>query len=207
MIRRLSTKWVLTALAAVVLPFLGFAWYVDKEVAKWNATYVQYDLLSIAGEMAERPRQRDPRARARHRAVGGDPAHRVDDRRLRRRRDPFKSTLQGGFDQFIRTRRYYDLLLAIDANGKVIASNTEGPDGQKLSQDVYDAIAAHDFAVDDWFRKALGGEPALIDHHRSDLLPPRNTAPGSHPENYHIGFAVPVRSQLDPRRSSASCTG
>jgi signal transduction histidine kinase len=198
MIRRISTKWVLTALAAVVLPFLGFAWYVDKELTKWNATYVQYDLLSIAGEMADRL---DSEVREHQLDIelwgtipltewtigdyGGDEV-------------PFRRTLQGGFDQFIRTRRYYDLLVAIRADGRLIASNTESADGQALSQDVLDNLEVHEFIGEPWFQQALNGEVALVDHHRSDLLPPRNPVPGSHPENYHIGFAVPVHSQLDP---------
>jgi len=200
MIRRLSTKWVLTVLAAVVLPFLGFAWYVDKEVAEWNATDVQYDLLSIAGEMADRldseirEHQLDiemwgtiPFTEWTTGKYGGDE---VD----------FVPTLEGMFDQFIQSRHYYDLLLAVDASGRLVASNTHGPDGQPLSQDVLDNVDAHDYPADEWFQRALDGEPALVDHHRSDLLPPKNTAPGSHPENYHIGFAVPVYSQLDPEK-------
>jgi signal transduction histidine kinase len=199
MIRRLSTKWVLTALAAVVLPFLGFAWYVDKAVAKWNATYVQYDLLSIAGEMADRldseirEHQLDielwgtiPLTEWTIADYGGDEVS-------------FLGTLQGSFDQFIRNRRYYDLLLAIGADGRLKVSNTVGSNGEKLSQDILDNITAYDYPADAWwFQKAIHGEVARVDHHSSDLLPTKNRAAGSHPENYHIGFAVPVRSQLDP---------
>ncbi len=39
MIRRLSTKWVLAVLAAVVVPFLSFTWFVDAQLAErlsWN---------------------------------------------------------------------------------------------------------------------------------------------------------------------------
>ncbi|MFN0007482.1 MAG: ATP-binding protein [Planctomycetota bacterium] len=200
MVRRLSTKWMLTALSAVVLPFLGFAWYVDKEVAKWNATYVQYDLLSIAGEMADRLDSEIREHRLDIELWGTIPFTEWTTAKYGGDETAFVPMLERMFDQFIRTRRYYDLLLAIDENGQLVASNTKGTEGQPLSQDVLDNIAAHDYPGDDWFQKALRGEAALKDHHRSDLLPPRNTAPGSHPENYHIGFAVPVRSQVDPEK-------
>src|SRR5439155_9146877 len=44
MIRRISTKWVLTVLAAVMLPFLGFAWFVDYEMAERHRETVRYYL-------------------------------------------------------------------------------------------------------------------------------------------------------------------
>ena len=200
MIRRLSTKWMLTALAAVVLPFLGFAWYVDKEVAKWNATYVQYDLLSIAGEMADRLDSEIREHQLDIELWGTIPFTEWTTGPYGGEEKDFGPMLQRMFDEFIRTRRYYDLLVAIDAKGHVVASNTEGPEGAQLSQDVLDNIDAHDYPADDWFQHAMLGEAVLVDHHRSDLLPPKNTAPGSHPENYHIGFAVPVHSQLEPEK-------
>jgi signal transduction histidine kinase len=200
MIRRLSTKWMLTALAAVVLPFLGFAWYVDKEVAKWNATYVQYDLLSIAGEMADRLDSEIREHQLDIELWGTIPFTEWTTGKYGGEEADFGPMLQRMFDEFIRTRRYYDLLVAIDANGHVVASNTEGPEGAQLSQDVLDNIDAHDYRADDWFQHAMLGEAVLVDHHRSDLLPPKNTAPGSHPENYHIGFAVPVHGQLEPEK-------
>jgi len=200
MIRRLSTKWVLTVLAAVVLPFLGFAWYVDHEVAKWNAEYVQYDLLSIAGEMADhidgeiREYQLDievwnatPLLEWAIDDYGGDEAH-------------FAPMLESGFDRFIESRRYYDLILAVDAKGELVVCNSKDPQGSPLPRDVIDSLVVRDYGREPWFRKAMRGEIAREDHHKSDLLPPRNTSPGSHPENFHIGFGVPVRSLVDPAR-------
>ena len=55
MIRRISTKWVLAVLAAVVVPFLGFAWYVDVKLAdRLSHDIVRYYLLRQAGELADR---------------------------------------------------------------------------------------------------------------------------------------------------------
>ena len=55
MIRRISTKWVLTVLAAVVIPFLGFTWYVDQRIGSrqsWDV--VRYFMLSMAEDLATR---------------------------------------------------------------------------------------------------------------------------------------------------------
>ena len=55
MVRRISTKRVLAVLAVVVLPFLGFAWYVDAFVSQRFADdVVRYHLLGHAAELAER---------------------------------------------------------------------------------------------------------------------------------------------------------
>ena len=51
MVRRISTKWVLAVLAVVVLPFLGFAWYVDAFVSqRFSDDVVRYHLLGHAAE-------------------------------------------------------------------------------------------------------------------------------------------------------------
>jgi signal transduction histidine kinase len=200
MIRRISTKWMITALAAVVLPFLGFAWYVDKEVAKWNATSVQYDLLSIAGEMANRLDSEIREHQIDVELWGATPLTEWAIGPFGGDEVKFSPLLEKGFDDFIQSRRVYDLILAIDETGRLVVSNSTDPQGTRLPQDVLDNVDAHDYSVEPWFRQAMGGEVALVDHHQSGLLPPKNCAPGSHPENFHIGFAVPVRSQLDPKK-------
>ncbi|MEL6715879.1 MAG: hypothetical protein AAFP86_19020, partial [Planctomycetota bacterium] len=55
MLRRISTKWVLAVLAVVVLPFLGFAWYVDAFVSnRFSEDVVRYHLLSHAADLSSR---------------------------------------------------------------------------------------------------------------------------------------------------------
>ncbi|MFT6111231.1 MAG: hypothetical protein ACJA2W_004161, partial [Planctomycetota bacterium] len=55
MIRRISTKWLLAVLAVVVLPFLGFAYFVDSFVSqRFSEDVVGYHLLGHAAELAER---------------------------------------------------------------------------------------------------------------------------------------------------------
>ena len=54
MIRHISTKWLLAVLATVVVPFIGFAWYVDIKLAhrlSWDV--VHYFLLSRSADLAE----------------------------------------------------------------------------------------------------------------------------------------------------------
>ena len=56
MFRRITTKWVLAVLASVVVPFVGFAWYVDVKLAhrlSWDV--VRYYLLSLADDRYFRP--------------------------------------------------------------------------------------------------------------------------------------------------------
>ena len=196
--RRISTKWVLAALAAVVLPFLGFAWYVDNEVARWNTTHVQYDLLSIAGEMADQLDREVHRHQQDLEMWAATPLTEWTIGKYGGEETKFDGVLIGGFDQFIQTRRHYDVILAIDDQGQLVVSNSKDAHGANLPRDVLDHLGAYDYRIEPWYRKAMAGEIALVDHHKSELLPPKNPSPGSHPENFHIGFAVPVKSQLEP---------
>ena len=198
MLRRISTKWVLTALAAVVLPFLGFAWYVDNEVANANATAVQYELLSIAGEMADRLDSEIREYKLDVEVWGATPLAEWAIGDYGGEELKFHAMLERGFDQFMQSRRHYDLILAVDAKGELVVSNARDARGVVFSEDQRLGLMAHPYEQEEWFQRAMRGENALVDHHRSNLLPPRNAAPGLHPENYDIGFAVPVRSQFDP---------
>ncbi len=198
MLRRISTKWMLTVLAAVLIPFLGFAWFVDVEMADRQWDMVRYFLLSIANDIAEhldneiRERRFDielwtnttPITEWTIGEYGGDEV-------------AFRATLKNGFDRFIQDAQVYDLILAIDAKGHLVVSNSRSPRGEPLAKSTLDALEAHDFSQDPWFQKAMSGSVALVDHHLSPLLPPRVSAPGTHPENYDVGFAVPVHKQID----------
>ena len=200
MFRRISTKWVVTALAAVVLPFLGFAWYVDKEVAKWNATDVQYDLLSIAGGLADRLDNEIRQYRLDVEIWGRAPLADWAIENHDGSEVKFHPTLENGFDEFVRARGHFDLILAVDREGQLVVSNAQDAQGVEFSRDSIERRMVYPYERTEWFQKAMLGETAMVDHHRSDLLPPRNPSPGVHPENFHIGFAVPVRSQSEPEK-------
>jgi signal transduction histidine kinase len=198
MLRRISTKWVLTVLTAVLIPFLGFAWFVRFEMANRQWDMVRYFLLSIANDIAEhldneiRERRFDielwttttPLTEWTIGEYGGTEVS-------------FRTTLKNEFDQFIQDAQVYDLILAIDAKGHLVVSNSKSPRGEAFSKSMLDSLAAYDYAKEPWFQKAMTGSVVLVDHHRSPLLPPRVDAPGTHPENYDIGFGVPVHGQID----------
>jgi signal transduction histidine kinase len=193
MIRRISTKWVLTVLAAVVLPFVGFAWYVNTQMSGRIWAVVQYYLLSIAGDLRDRIdnelRERkldievwaeDPVAEWALGDYGGDEVY-------------FHSMLQNGFDRFMEKSGLYDLLIAVDAQGSMVVASVRGPNGDRFPADVTAALRARRFEHEPWFEEALQGRTVLVDVHRSDLVPPKNPMAGKHPENYHLGIAAPVR--------------
>jgi hypothetical protein len=54
MFRRLSTKWVLTVLAAVIVPFLAYAWFLAQQMKARESEVVRYLLSTLASELAER---------------------------------------------------------------------------------------------------------------------------------------------------------
>ena len=55
MIRRISTKWVLAVLVAVIVPFVGFAWLVNTKVSdRMAGDVVRYHLMTMATELANR---------------------------------------------------------------------------------------------------------------------------------------------------------
>ena len=200
MIRRISTKWVLTVLTAVLLPFLGFAWFVDFQLAERHWDTVRYYLLTMAGEIADR--------------LDNEVKEREKDIELWTKATPltlwtigdyggqeadFSKTLEGGFNRFIQRSGVYDLILAVNAKGEPRVWNTIDARGERVPTAVQEGLN-RDYSREQWFQKAMRGEVALIDHHVSPLLPPRVTVGVPHPENYHIGFAVPVRDPLDPAK-------
>ncbi|MFN0244206.1 MAG: ATP-binding protein [Planctomycetota bacterium] len=197
MIRRISTKWVMTVLAAVVVPFLGFAWFVDEAMAERHWQMVRYYLLSMAGELTSRvddeirERQLDIELWASDTPLtewtigdydGDDVA-------------TFRPMLEGQFDRFVQRMGVYDLILAVNANGELTASNTCDARGVPFS-DAYRASLARGFRDEAWFREALKGEVFRVDHHASDLVPKHADDGAPRPENFHVGFAVPVKSGL-----------
>ncbi len=200
MLRRISTKWVLTVLAAVVVPFLAFAWFVDTQMSDRHWETVRYYLLSTAGELAARL---DNEVHERQLAIElwstatpltewavGDYA--PDEAAI------FVPMLQRGFDRFVEQSQVYDLIVALNVHGELVVSNTRTAEGDEFSPELL-ASLDRDFSGEKWFREAVQGRAYRVDHHESDLVPRKNRAPKAHPENYHIGFAVPVKNQLDPQ--------
>ena len=190
MIRRLSTKWVLAVLAAVVVPFVGFAWYVDVRLAdRMSNDIVHYYLLSMAADLAERvdgeldERQLDMELWATdpllYWAVGPDS-------------EEFVPLLQEGFDRFIRRSESFNLIVALDTKGRCVVSNGIAKDGSALSPAILDQVRSRDYSHFPWFRRALGGDSALVDFHLEELLLTEPPSGEPRPGDYAVGIAAPV---------------
>ncbi|MEZ6018069.1 MAG: HAMP domain-containing sensor histidine kinase [Planctomycetota bacterium] len=208
MIRRISTKWVLAVLATVVVPFAGFAWYVNGFVrARIADDVVRYHLLSHAAELAERldreveERKKDVQVLANVREVilGLDsdaPAAEV-----------FAESVRYLFDSLIVGGGAYDYLLLIAADGTVRCTSAREPGGEPLSEVQLAALVARPWSSEPWFARALANGEALLDWTRLDLEGP--PAPGATPEatDYHVGFAHRVGSESDPRAAKGVVLG
>ena len=206
LLRRISMKWILTVLAVVCIPFVGFAWYVDTQTAKRQWEVVRYYLLTMAcdlaaqidGELHERGLDFELQA---ENLVTVWAVEDIDGGRI-----DFGKVLQSGFDRFVQKSQVYDLILAVDAEGRFVASNVVRPDGVRFTEATRAALEHHDFRAETWFQAALAKhrdderQIVLVDHHRTDLLPPIVDVSTPHPQNYHVGFAVPVYSTQEPER-------
>jgi len=189
MIRRISTKWVLTVLAAVVLPFLGFAWVVNTQISGRMWDTVRYYLLSIADDLRGRIDNEIHERRLDVLLVAEDP---LTEWAFGPYRENFEGLLQEAFDGFMDRGRDYDLLLLAGADGRVITASAREVGGAAARKAAREWLAGNDFGQEPWFSRALAGEFVLVDQHISPFVPPKNPAGKSQPENYHIGFAAPV---------------
>jgi len=208
MIRRLSTKWVLAVLVAVTVPFVGLAVFVSTELSdRLAGEVVRYHLLSLSADLTDwiddeiAERQLDLEhlvsnpviawhLEAQGERSGQDEAAGVE--------GPWEESAQVIFDAFFLPRsdsrpeaNPYDLLVAIDGSGDVVAHNRLGRGGMPLPEAVTTALAEHDFSRDPWFQEALESGSALIDHGHFELLPVLH-AGEVHPEDYHVAFARSV---------------
>jgi len=197
-VRRIATKWVLTVLAAVLVPFLGFAWYVDTKIAERHWETVRFYLLTMAGETAGR--------------VDEEVGERLADVETWTRTAPitswavadwdgeeagFRPTLQSMFNRVVTGGRGWDLVLAVNAQGELVVSSDVEESGLDLDPAVVKGLE-RDYRRQVWFERAMRGEDVLVDHHVTDLLPARVDVNAPHPENFHVGFAMPVRDPVDP---------
>jgi signal transduction histidine kinase len=199
-LRRIATKWMLTVLAAVFVPFLGFAWYVDAQMANRHWETVRTYLLTMVGEAAGRiddevaERLADVETWARDMPIASWAVADWDGRQA-----AFGPTLSATFDRVVRGGRGWDLIVAVNDRGELVVSNRIDRRGEPLAPAVLAALE-RDYRRQEWFGRALRGEVVLVDHHVSDLLPPRVEAGVPHPENFHVGFALPVLDPADPER-------
>ncbi|MDP6520866.1 MAG: hypothetical protein QF411_13295, partial [Planctomycetota bacterium] len=193
MIRRISTKWVLAVLAAVLVPFLGFAWFVNDLMAeRLSYETVQSTLLSLASNLARDLDRELAERRLDIELWADDPVVELALAGSPRGEGELAERLVDRLDKFVQRSQSFDLVVAVDGVGRGVISNLVTPAGQPLPPRVLEALALHDFRTEDWFPRAIGGEVVLVDQHHSPFSPASGDP--TLPENYHIGFAVPVRS-------------
>ena len=198
---------LLAVLVAVVVPFVGFALFVNDTMADRQRQVVLYSLRGLAGDLASRV---DRHVEGHRRDVGIWAQSPICDWAIdefsRAQEDPgevesdypFRPLQREVFDAIVEAEDSLDLLLLVEQTGRVVASNVSDSTGREILGQAIIQLYARDFSAEPWFLSAMRGELALVDHHSSDLIPPRNPAPGVHPENYHIGFAAPVYSAAEP---------
>jgi len=194
MFRRLSTKWVLTVLAAVIVPFLGYAWFLSQQMKSRESEVVRYLLNTLATDLADR--------------VDHDLNERIWDVQFGLAKTPmanwaaeddpakpdFEVSMTNILTRFCTESHYYDRALLVDRNGHVLLMN-QNP---RLAPDFEQKLRGRDLSKEPWFRQARSGQIALVDQHVSDLLPADEHHVRALPESYHIGIAAPVPDILEP---------
>jgi len=200
MIRRISTKWVLAVLAVVVLPFLGFAWYVHAFVSERFADdVVRYHLLGHAAELSDRlDRIVDERredavllasaptvAAALENAGSGSVAAGAD--APAGRLAPTIHLL----DQLVRRDGAAEFVVVLGRLGQVVATNSMDGAGVLLAPEVQGRLMDFPWREQPWFISALAGEPVTLDQGRYYLK--GGDGAEDRPELHrHFGFVEPV---------------
>ncbi|MFT4541296.1 MAG: signal transduction histidine kinase [Planctomycetota bacterium] len=197
MIRRISTKWVLAVLGAVVVPLVLFALFVHTRVRdRLSGEVVRYHLLSVVAELTDRidtvveERRLDLAHLSTNPTVGWQLDLQMQSSGVTQvdaPEDPFRGNVQASFDRFVAQAQIYDLILSIDATGRLVAHNQFQADGRRLKSSIADALRARDFSSESWFVDAMSDGNSQIDHHRSDMLDPGLTRDAQNSPR-HIGF-------------------
>jgi signal transduction histidine kinase len=198
MIRRITTKWLLVVLLSVVVPLAGFAVITATTVrTRMAGDVVRFHLQSMAADLAVRIDKELEERKRDAEGLAADPTMywyigKLDEERG----DFYLGQCQQKLDQMIESHEIYDLIFAVDDQGKSQVSSRVNPEGARIDESVR-ALADRDFSNEPWFKTAMSEGEAIIDWHQSDLLgPARVPEPGEslQPEDYCIGFA----KRIDP---------
>ena len=198
MIRRISTKWVLAVLAAVVVPFVGFAVFVETKVSSRLAVdVVRFHLLSLAADLADRIDEELDERRSDVALLASISLTKwfVDD--LDDDRGTFRPDVEAIFNTTVREKEVYDYVLAIDTEGRVVGTNTRRADGTEFTDELKDWLGAKDYSAEPWFREAMETGISHVGFHRIDPgLPVGQPAGG-----WYVGFVHridPLATQKHP---------
>ena len=128
MIRRISTKWLLAVLAAVVVPFSVFAYFVNTKVTeRLGKDVVRFHLLAMAGDLGGRIDEEVEERRHDMELVSVIPVVNWFVDGLEDDRGTFQARVELIFNRLVRGRQVYDYVLALDKSGRVVGMNTVGP--------------------------------------------------------------------------------
>lgn len=190
MFRRISTKWVLSVLAVGVVPLVAFAWFVNVQMADRLWDVVRYYMQSIAADLAQKI---DDEVHERQ----GDVAELSGELMVELAIEegpgsPSAIDLRRRFENKVSENPKFDLFLIVDAAGRYVVSNELDFRGSMFLPALSRELRERDYRESTWFQRAMMGETVLVDHHRSELVPPRDPTIEGAPENFHFGFAVPV---------------
>jgi len=170
MIRRISTKWVLAVLAAVVVPFVGLAWLVNTKVSdRMAGDVVRYHLLTMATELANRIDDEIEERRGDVTVIAGEPFinYLVDDQGDEE--GVYRANVEAFINSMVTERAVYDYVVVIDRDGTGMATNTLQADGEDLPSTAIGALMDQDYLDRRWFREAMQSGRATIDFHRVEL--------------------------------------
>ncbi len=211
-IRRISTKLVLAVLAAVVLPFGGFAIYVDQYVSWRSLEAVKQAVLSLVTDLtreideelandrrllelwAAEPRAGKALALEPEGGWGVDETLRLSQERLKNRSNRsarHEATL--AFDRYVAHAKSFELILLIDAEGRLVVSNSRSSDGEPLPEALLRRAFEWDFSSEEWFVESRRSGRAQIDQHLSALVGSDLQKPeDDRTDAFHFGFARAV---------------
>jgi len=202
MIRRLSTKWVLAVLAAVVVPFLGFAWFVNAQLAErlsWNVA--RHYLVSLAGDLAGRLDDLVEERRFDIELWAEDPLVEWALGDNAGKEVVFVRPLKERFDRFVSRGRAFDLLMVVNAEGEIVTHNSVNRLNEPIDAEALSRIESRNYLGEPWFARAMAGDRSAVDQHHIELLGMRRVDEASGkpaPSGYHVGFAEPVWGTGDP---------
>lgn len=192
MLQRISTRLVLAVLAAVIVPFSGFAVFLDTQMkGRLTRDVARASLKALAADLAERVDRKVDERRLDVVSWSRSPLCLVAIEQFAAGDGTFPAQLSASFDAAVEEKRVYDLVALVNAEGRLVAHNRVDGDGELLSPSALSFLREHDFREEPWFASALAGESLHLDKHATTLLPPRGRDRSSY-ENHQIGIVEPV---------------
>jgi len=98
------------------------------------------------------------------------------------------------FDRVLALRQVYDLVLLVDADGRLVTASSRDRDGAVTDRAILDGLFAHDYSDESWFVAALEGEPVFVDQRETVVGPLDPRESEDRAWGHHFGVAAPVRA-------------